>query len=440
MNWYEQVMNRTEWFREARVGMFIHFGLYAIPARGEWVRSMERSSVEEYHRYFDEFNPAELDMDEWMRVAAKAGARYVVLTAKHHDGFCLYDSALTDYKVTNTPYGRDIIEEYVGAARRHGLRVGIYYSLVDWYHEGYPVWQDRQHPLRDDPAWKGVDHDFDAYLDFMHGQVRELCTNYGQVDVLWFDFSYWEMKGEAWRATELVSMVRSLQPDVLIDNRLGGSMWAREPEPYAGDFAGPEQMIPRRPVRNFHGRPLPWESCITLNDSWGYCATDHNWKDPSFVIRALVNCVSKGGNLLINVGPDARGRIPEPSLRILSEVGSWLTTNGASIYGCGDAELPQPEWGFYTRRGTELYAHLLHPTVGHYCLPALRGRVSEARLLADGSEAFLGPYWNSDAGAEVFGDKDDVYMNVGKPMMRTFQLPDSRDTVVRLRLAEERRQ
>lgn len=434
MDWYETVMKRTEWFREARLGMFIHFGLYAIPARGEWVRSAERMSVDDYEPFFREFNPRALDMDEWMATAAAAGARYVVLTAKHHDGFCLYDSALTDYTVMNTPCGRDIIAEYSAAARRHGLRVGIYYSLVDWHHPGYPVWQDRQHPQRDDPGYRNTNHDWDSYLAYMHGQVRELCTNYGTVDILWFDFSYWQMRGEKWRAAELVEMVRSLQPDVLIDNRLGGSMWAEAPQPYAGDFAGPEQMIPRMPVRDFHGRPLPWESCITLNDSWGYNATDHNWKDATFVIRSLVNCVSKGGNLLVNVGPDAHGRIPSPARDVLRELGEWLSTSGESIYGCGDAGLERPEWGYFTRNGDALYAHLLHRTVGHYCLPGLRERVAGARVLHDGTEAFLTPFWNSDAGAEVFGEADDWYLNIGQPVARTFAVPDPRDTVVRMTL------
>lgn len=431
---YETIMRRTEWFREARFGMFIHFGLYATPARGEWVRSAERMSIEEYRPFFEGFNPHKLDLDAWMQTAKNAGMRYVVLTAKHHDGFCLFDSKLTDYTSMNTPYGRDIIAEYVAAARRHGLRVGIYYSLVDWHHPDYPAFGDRQHPHRDDERYRSVEHLFDVYLDYMHGQVRELCSNYGTIDILWFDFSYWQMRGEAWRATELVEMVRELQPNVLIDNRLGGTMEAEQLEPYAGDFAGPEQMIPRRPVSNDAGQPLPWESCITLNNSWGYNAQDFDWKDAGFVIRCLANAVSKGGNLLVNVGPNALGEIPEQSVVILDEVGEWMARNGASVYGCGQAAFEKPEWGFFTQRGRELYAHVLHENVGHYALPGLAGKALTARLLSDESEVHLGPFWNSEAGGEVFGEPDDLYMNFGLPFAKTFTPPDSRDSVVRITL------
>lgn len=431
---YERLMERTRWFREARFGMFIHFGLYAIPARGEWVRSAERLSVEEYQPYFDEFAPDRLDPDRWMEIAARAGMKYAVLTAKHHDGFCLFDSALTDYKVTNTPYGRDIVAEYVSAARRHGLRVGLYYSLVDWHHGDYPAFGDRQHPHRSDEAWRGRERRWDRYLDYLHGQVKELMSNYGKIDVLWFDFSYLSMKGEVWGATNLIDSVRSLQPQVIVNNRLGGEIFAEDPEPFCGDFASPEQMIPRLPIVDFHGRPLPWEACITLNNSWGYAADDSSWKTPAFVVQSLVNCVAKGGNLLVNVGPDARGTIPDESARILSEVGEWMESNRESIYGCGNAELPTPEWGYYTRRGNELYAHVMRKTVGHLCLPGLAGRVEHARRLADGAEAHLGPYWNSDAGVEVFGEPDDIYLNFGLPFMKSFDLPDPRTTVVKMRL------
>jgi len=251
---FDEIQSRTQWFQHDRFGMFIHFGLYAIPARGEWVRSAERLSSEQYRPFFEEFNPGKLDLDTWMRVVKNAGMRYVVLTAKHHDGFCLFDSALTDYTSLNTPYGADIVAEYVAAARCRGLRVGIYYFLVDWHH---PAYGDRQHPHRDDETYRSVEHRFEVYLDYLYGQVRELCSNYGTIDILWIDFSYWKMQGDAWRATELVEMVRELQPEVTIDNRLGGNMQAERPEPSAGDFAGPEQMIPRTPVANDAGLPLP---------------------------------------------------------------------------------------------------------------------------------------------------------------------------------------
>ncbi len=308
MNRYDQIMNRAQWFRDARFGMFIHFGLYAIPARGEWVRSAERLGIEDYRTYFEEFDPDAIDLDYWMHLAVRAGMKYVVLTAKHHDGFCLFDSNQTDYKVTNTPHNQDIIANYVDAARRYGLRVGLYYSLVDWHHPDYPAFGDRQHPHQDNKEWKRRTHHWDKYLEYMHKQVEELITHYGTIDFLWFDFSYWHMKGEAWEATKLVEMIRSHQPSILINNRLGGNMFTENPDTFCGDFASPEQMIPQNHIVDYYGRPLPWEACITLNDSWGFVADDRNWKSSEFVIQTLVNCLSKSGNLLVNVGPDARGR------------------------------------------------------------------------------------------------------------------------------------
>ena len=237
---------RVEWFKQARFGMFIHWGLYAIPARGEWIRSVERISVEDYQQYFDEFNPVDYDPRKWARACKQAGMQYAVLTAKHHDGFCLFDSALTDYKST-TCCGRDLVREYLDAFRAEGIRVGLYYSIIDWHHPDFPHYGDKQHPERDNPAFKDYKYDFDKYLEYMHGQIRELCTNYGKIDIFWFDFSYDDMRGEKWKATELVRMIRSYQPDVLMDNRLEvsgegfGSLATQNPSEYSGDFVSPSR-------------------------------------------------------------------------------------------------------------------------------------------------------------------------------------------------------
>ena len=211
---------RMEWYTDARFGMFIHWGLYAIPARGEWVRSQEEIPKEEYMKYFYEFNPIDYDPKKWAQAAKDAGMKYVVLTAKHHDGFCLFDSQYTDFKSTNTKCGRDLVAEYVEAVRGAGLKVGLYFSLIDWYHDDFPHYGDRNHPMRNHPEYSNENRNFDRYLTYMHNQVREICTNYGKIDLLWFDFSYDELRGEAWKGTELINMVRSLQPDVIIDNRL----------------------------------------------------------------------------------------------------------------------------------------------------------------------------------------------------------------------------
>ena len=308
----EKYDKRMQWFTHDRFGMFIHWGLYAIPARGEWVRSTEEIPEEDYIPFFNEFNPKDFDPKKWARLAKQAGMKYAVLTAKHHDGFCLFDSALTDWKVTNTPYGKDIVREYLDAFRAEGIKVGLYYSLLDWHHPDYPAYGDRQHPMRNNITYKDKPYNFDNYLDYMHGQVRELCTNYGKLDMMWFDFSYDDLTGEAWRASELVRMVRSLQPDIIIDNRLEvsgsgfGSIATDEPLEYSGDYVSPEQIIPQTGFKDSRGRNICWEACITMNDNWGYCAKDKNFKPAEMIIKKLVECVSKNGNMLLNVGPDAR--------------------------------------------------------------------------------------------------------------------------------------
>lgn len=417
------VPERMRWFVHDRFGMFIHWGLYAIPARGEWVRSIEKLSIEDYRPFFEEFNPDKYNPREWARAAKAAGMKYAVMTAKHHDGFCLFDSKLTDYKATNTPAGRDLIKEYVEAFRAEGLRVGLYYSLIDWHHEDYPAYGDNIHPMRDNEAFKDKPFEFNRYLEYMHGQVRELLTNYGKIDVMWFDFSYGNLTGEAWRATELVTMMRSIQPDIVIDNRLGGNRKSADPEIYAGDFMSPEQILPPEGILNDAGEPVPWEACITLNDHWGYCSGDNNYKSAKTVIRGLVECVSKRGNLLLNVGPDARGRIPQPSLDILAEVGRWMDANGKSIYGCGPSDLPKPEWGRYTQNGKYLYAHIFDRGIGPINFRGMKGKIKRARLLADGTEIKVETPWMAHEYT------DDAFITFGGA-----SLPDDIDTVVELEL------
>lgn len=415
--------NRTDWFTDSRFGMFIHWGLYAIPARGEWVRSQEKTSIEEYQKYFDEFNPVSYDPAKWAKAAKNAGMKYAVMTAKHHDGFCLFDTRLTDYKSTNTPCGRDLIKEYIEAFRSEGISIGLYYSLLDWHHEDYPAYGDRQHPMRENTDYKEKQHNFSNYTSYMYEQVKELLTNYGKIDILWFDFSYEDMRGEKWEATKLVQMIRSIQPEILIDNRLGGNIKSEAPEIYAGDFASPEQIIPPRGIVNEAGKPIPWEACITLNNHWGYCFSDKDYKSSKQVIRALVECVSKNGNLLLNVGPNAKGEIPEESLVILEEVGKWMKQNGDSIYGCGLSQLPKPEWGRYTQKGRKLYAHIYDRGIGPVNFNGLNNKIEYARLLSDGSEIAVLKPWNA-------GDfTEDAFISFPSSV-----LPDDADTVVELGL------
>ncbi|MBE6929324.1 MAG: alpha-L-fucosidase [Ruminococcaceae bacterium] len=425
---------RVEWFQQARFGMFIHWGLYAIPARGEWVRSNEQMPEEDYLPFFNEFNPIDYDPKKWAKAAKEAGMKYVVMTAKHHDGFCLFDSDLTDFKATNTPAGRDLIAEYLEAFRAEGLKVGLYYSLIDWHHPDYPHYGGN-HPMRNCEAEKEKDtqRNFDRYLDYMHGQVKELCTRYGRIDVMWFDFSYNDMVGEKWRATELVNMIRTYQPWVIIDNRLEvsgegfGSIATDNPNVYSGDFVSPEQIIPPYGLKSESGRDLVWEACITMNDNWGYCAKDKNFKPASTVIKKLVECVSKNGNMLLNVGPDARGNIPDESYRILAEVGAWMKKNSASIYNCRASAIEKPENGRITQNGRKLYYHVMEPAISSVPLIGVpRDQVKHVRLLADGSELQIPNNW------KVNNYPDIVFVNITD----TPYLPDPVDTVVEVTLKD----
>ena len=422
---------RVDWFRKARFGMFIHWGLYSIPGRGEWVRSDEQMPEEEYLPFFENFTAKDFDPAAWAKAAREAGMEYVVMTAKHHDGFCLFDSALTDFKSTNTPFGRDAVAEFVEAVRAESLKVGLYFTLIDWHHPDYPHYGDRFHPMRNNPAYENSGRDFDRYLDYMHGQIREICSNYGKLDLLWFDFAYDQLRGEAWRGTELATMVRSLQPQVLIDNRIEvsgegfGSLWSCDPKPYHGDFVTPEKFIPPQGIRDTEGKPMVWEACITMNNNWGYCPTDHNYKPAPLLIKKLVECVSKGGNMILNVGPDGDGNIPPEALSILEQIGQWMATNGESIHHCGAAGLEKPEFGRITRNGNRLYFHIFENTLG--ALPLLgveKSQVESLRLLEGNRPVSISTSWvHSDYPQILFAD-------LGEDPV----LPDPVDTVLEVLL------
>lgn len=424
---------RMQWFVQARFGMFIHWGLYAVPARGEWVRSNERMPEEKYMPFFREFDPSAADPKAWVQAAKEAGMGYVILTAKHHDGFCLFDSELTDFKSTNTPMGRDIVREFLEAGREAGLKVGLYYSLIDWHHPDFPHYGDRYHPMRSDPAASNEERDFERYLAYMHGQVKELCTRYGRLDVLWFDFSYDQLRGEAWRANELADMVRTLQPGILLNNRLEvsgegfGSLAQGEPAPCHGDFVSPERMVPPEGLFDPQGRPLYWETCTTMNHSWGYCAGDPWYKPAPLLLKKLVECVSKGGNFLLNVGPDGNGRIPRQAMDTLKYLGQWMQINGESIRGCGPSGMEKPEWGRITRRENVLYLHIYENALGPlplYGIPA--EKIRTMRLLQDGREIPLSVSW-------VHSDYSDMaFADLGPDPV----LPDGDDTVLKVLLEE----
>lgn len=393
--WKEEYSKRIEWFKEARFGMFIHFGVYSLIARGEWVRSVEQMSIKDYEPYVKAFNPDLFDAKYMAKKAKEAGMRYAVLTAKHHDGYCLYDTKTTDYKAK-----KDYVREFLDAFREEGIKVGLYYSVIDWYHPDFPHYGDRQHPHRFDEKYKDYPHQFDRYLTYMHEQVRELCTNYGKIDIMWFDFSYDDMTGEKWEATKLVNMVRKLQPDIILDNRLEvsgegfGSLMTDNPLPYAGDFVSPEQIIPPNGIVREDGSSVMWEACITMNENWGYHNSDFMYKEPSTIIRKLVECVSKNGNMILNVGPNGRGEIPKESIHILESIGNWMKYNKESIYGCKGMDIPKPENGRITCKGNKIYYHITEMGIGGIPLYGIKKEnIKSIKLLEDGSIIEVMDYW-----------------------------------------------
>ncbi|WP_336645323.1 alpha-L-fucosidase [Microbacterium sp. USHLN186] len=371
---------RQEWFDTARFGMFVHFGVYSIAARHEWVQSYERLSDDEYRQYFDHFEPDRFDARALARRAKETGMSYVVLTAKHHDGFCLFDSALTEFTAQHA-CGRDLVREYVDALRAEGLRVGLYYSLIDWHHPDFTV--DWNHPRRDDAHAPALNQDREMarYREYLHRQVRELLTGYGAIDYLFFDFTYpehregWAGKGpEDWDAAALLRLCRQLQPDMLVNDRLG----------IPADLVTPEQYQPTSPLV-VDGVPQVWEACQTLNGSWGYHRDNTDQKSPTLLVQMLADSVSMDGNMLLNVGPDGRGALAPRDVRTLDEIGEWMLLHRDAIVGAGHTDFTPPREGVYTRRGNRLYLHLFTWPLGFVHLPALAGRVAFARLLNDGS-------------------------------------------------------
>lgn len=385
----DQKKERMAWWVNDRFGMFIHWGLYALPARHEWVKNAERLTNEDYQKYFDNFNPDLYNPREWARMAKAAGMKYAVITTKHHEGFCLFDSKFTDYKAPNTPVGKDLLKEWVEAFRAEGLQIGFYYSLIDWHHPDFTV--DRNHPQRTDDKAKLAElnkgRDMNKYREYLHNQVRELMTNYGKVDILWLDFSYPGENGKGnkdWDSEKLIKMVRQLQPGILVNDRLN-----LENYDDAWDFTTPEQYkVSKWPEVN--GKRIPWETCQTFSGSWGYYRDEHTWKDTKQLLVLLIESVSKGGNLLLNVGPTARGMFDERAESRLKSMGEWMNLNNRSIYGCTQApdefKVPDNALLTYNPKTNRLYVHLLDYPLQNYTLPGYAGKVKYAQFLHDASE------------------------------------------------------
>ncbi len=385
----EQKKERMAWWTQDRFGMFIHWGIYALPARHEWVKHNERMTNEEYQKYFEHFDPDLYNPKEWAKKAKQAGMKYAVITAKHHDGFCLFDSKYTDYKATNTPAGRDLIKEYVDAFRAEGLGVGFYYSLIDWHHPDFTI--DQIHPQRpgDPKEYENLNkgRDMNKYREYLHNQVRELLANYGKIDIIWLDFSYPGEYGKGekdWDSKNLLAMVRELQPGIIVNDRLNLS-------DYEGgwDFITPEQYkVAKWPEIN--GKQVPWETCQTFSGSWGYHRDENTWKNTQQLLVLLIETVSKGGNILLNVGPTARGEFDWRADQALESIGKWMAHNSRSIYGCTQApaafEAPEHSLLTYNPKTNRLYIHLIDYPLQNLRLPNYKGKINYAQFLHDGSE------------------------------------------------------
>ena len=381
---YKTMHGDTSWFTRDRFGMFIHWGLYALPARHEWVKQQEQIPDDIYETYFRHFDPDLYNPELWANAAANAGMKYFVITTKHHEGFTLWDSALTDYKATRTPYGKDILHPMVDAFRAKNLRVGFYHSLIDWHHPQFvidDVHAMRNHPDRD--KWNEL-RDQSKYAEYLHGQVRELLTQFGKVDILWFDFSYPGPRGKGkddWKSDELLKMVRDLMPEVILDDRLD--------IPYGWDIKTPEQFQPREGIK-IDGKPVVWEACQTFSGSWGYHRDESSWKSVDMLIQMLIDSVSKGGNLLLNVGPTGRGEFDERALSRLQGMGEWMKRHSRSIYGCTQApeefKTPQDCRLTYNPETKRLYIHVFAWPFQQLYLEGPAQRVEYAQLLNDASE------------------------------------------------------
>jgi len=384
----EQKDARMAWWRDARFGLFIHWGLYSIPAcewngtttHAEWIRTTAEIPLGQYDKFVGQFDPVQFNADAWVRMAKDAGMKYIVITSKHHDGFCLFDSKYTDFDIVSTPFKRDVLKELADACHKGGIKICFYYSIMDWHH---PDYLPRREWEKDRPT-EGAK--FDRYVQYMKNELKELLTNYGEIGVLWFD-GEWEENWNPTRGKDLYEYVRKLQPNIIVNNRVGAGRsgmegMTKEGE-FAGDFGTPEQEIPPT------GLPgTDWETCMTMNDHWGYNKHDNNWKSSKDLIRTLADVASKGGNFLLNIGPTAAGVFPDTSIERLRDIGAWMKIYGESIYGTTASPFRTLAWGRCTQKqiedGTRLYLHVFDwPSDGYLKVPGIYSLPKKAFLLSD---------------------------------------------------------
>jgi alpha-L-fucosidase len=376
---------RMHWWRQARFGMFIHWGLYSEAAgewdgkttsgAGEWIMNDMKIPLTQYATLVPRFNPVKFDAGQWVRIAKDAGMKYIVITSKHHEGFGMYRSALTDWCIASTPFPRDPLKELAEACRAQGLTLCFYHSIMDWHNPEYA-------PRK---SWNDIDKqppDFDRYDAFLKGQLKELLTGYGRIGVLWFD-GQWENTWTYDRGADLYNYVRSLQPNIIVNDRVGTVSPLQPGQRRYGDYKTPEQTIPP----NGFGAGVDWETCMTMNDTWGFKKSDQDWKSTETIVRNLIDCASKGGNYLLNVGPTGEGLIPGPSIERLEETGRWLKANGEAIYGASASPFTrQLPWGRCTQKTaggvTTLYLHVFQwPADGKLTVPGLRNKAKSAFVL-----------------------------------------------------------
>ena len=389
----ERRAERMAWFNEARFGMFIHWGVYSAPAGewqgktnyGEWFMEETKMPVSQYEKFAQQFDPVKFDAKQWVHMAKDAGMKYIVITSKHHDGFGMFRSDVTDWCIKSTPFQRDPLKELAAACKQAGITLCFYHSIMDWHH---PDWGTRR-------AWNDKatgTPDMDRYVDFMKRQLKELITGYGPLGILWFD-GEWEKPWTHERGVDLYNYVRSLQPNIIVNNRVGKGrtgMGGMDKGQGVGDYGTPEQEIPPTGF----GPGVAWESCMTMNRHWGYNKNDQNWKSTQTLVRTLIDCASKGGNYLLNIGPTSEGLFPPASVERLAEIGRWMKVNQAAIYGTTASPFQKLPWGRCTKkvqgRTTTLYLHVFDwPSDGRLVVPGLMSSVGKAYLLADKKHAAL---------------------------------------------------